>query len=895
MFLFYHTLQNGENDNYYKGILFEELLKLYLMRSGYDIELRKKHNSLEYDLEGTLRTTKQKLIGEAKAHSKSMAGQVISAFVGKLLPLGLISKDVHGLFLSLSPLTPEAGEYYNSIKAMGVTAKTGLDLYSDISNALHLPSDIDLEKRITQYGYDLIAPNILKTESGLYKLLILKKRNSGTPSCFAVFNSNGEEIVDDKFSLRLIEKLPELSGLEFMVFNSENNVDSVGYKREILQGLSVGTDWSDYRLPAGPAVFVGRKDFLGLIENHIKSNEMPHVIQVKSRSGVGKSSIIAFLEKRFSISGLSTELHDSRDVKTVYDIFSLIARFTKKRKIPKTYIEIDEFLNHFQNTLDGKQAIFFVDQFESTFVNPDIFNCYEYIANSITKINKGIYMVLARKNDQLTTYDDTKVSLNRINSISKSYTLPDFERSESILLLEKINESDNYILSKEILPYIIEFAQGFPWLLKRTIAHVLKLAKRGESQRDLIGAGLKLNDLFEEELEGLDEIEKDYLTKIAAKLPADFKELQYQFDEDPMLVKVLDKLTTSRLVRLSGSTYDTYNDVFKEYLVYQKLPEFRQLIIYRMYPGSVVNQFHKIVKLVKIDIEKIKKELDVSEGYAFNLIKEFRNFDLLEAAKSGGWIIPAKVLDIYSQGQLTGYLRRKIMDNDLVEGVIGKIISGKTIFESDLPSYFSSSYPFIEASDKTWRLYSTILKSWLLTLKIIEITKDGNLQITNYNHMTASNELGNLTQISGAKGESRGLFFPITSLLKMNEIAKKLLNDIEIVDKEGIKAKTDLKNAGLLVNGQLAVASSEELNEALYAQLLDDGYNELWMAIKNKRPHHDIFRKMIGGNLTESTLEWRMRKLISLAKNLDIIPKNKTKSKNHSEQVIFECFQNQDF
>ncbi|MCV5902465.1 hypothetical protein OFN63_40840, partial [Escherichia coli] len=77
------------------------------------------------------------------------------------------------------------------------------------------------------------------------------------------------------------------------------------------------------------------------------------------------------------------------------------------------------------------------------------------------------------------------------------------------------------------------------------------------------------NDLFEEELEGLDEIEKDYLVKIAAKLPADFNELQYQFDEDPMLVKVLDKLTAYRLVRLSGSTYDTYNDVFKEYLVYQ--------------------------------------------------------------------------------------------------------------------------------------------------------------------------------------------------------------------------------------------------------------------------------------------------------------------------------------
>lgn len=472
----------------------------------------------------------------------------------------------------------------------------------------------------------------------------------------------------------------------------------------------------------------------------------------------------------------------------------------------------------------------------------------------------------------MTTYDDTKVSLNRINSISKSYTLPDFERQESILLVEKINEKYDYILSKEILPYIIEFAQGFPWLLKRTIAHVLKLTKKGDSQRELIGAGLKLNDLFEEELEGLDEIEKDYLTKIAAKLPADFKELQYQFDEDPMLVKVLDKLTTSRLVRLSGSTYDTYNDVFKEYLVYQKLPEFRQLTIYRMYPGSVISYFHKIINLAVIDIEKIKRELDVSEGYAFNLVKELRNLDLLEVIKNSGWIVPTNVRDIYNQGQLAGYLRRKLMDNDLVENLIKQLLSGKTIMENDIPEYFSSSYPFIEASDKTWRLYSTILKSWLLTLKILEIEKGGKLLSTEYSHMEVANELGNLNQISGLRAGNKGLFFPVTSFSKMIEVTEQLISGINPTDNEGIKAKADLKNAGVLVGNQLAVANAEELSEALSGQLLDDGYSELWAVIKANQPCYEIFKKVVGENLAESTIKWRLRKLTALAKKLEIIP-----------------------
>lgn len=733
MFFFYHSEQNEKNINYYKGLLFEELLRDYLDASGYEVDLREKNHSLEYDITGCARATGQKIIGEAKAHSKSMSGQTVAAFVGKLLPLGLVEKEIHGLFLSLSPLTPEAEDYFRNVKKMGLTTIVGKELYEKITRTFRLPSEDFLKKEIK--NYDLIVPNILKTDTGLYKLFILKEQNSGTPSNFVVFNSDGSQIDDEDFLGDLKLGISELAGLDFIIPSKKKIIEeTVKIKREIVRGLTVGTEWDDYRLPAGPTVFVGRNEFIYELLSQIKNNQSPNVLQIKSRSGVGKSSLVSFLENKLSTEGVITELHDSRDVKTIYDVFYLVQRFTQSEKIATTYIEIDEQLKYLQNSLNGQKAVFFVDQFESTFSNSDIFDCYEYIANSITKIRGGIYVVFARKNDQLTTYDNSKVSLNKINQLSKSFTLPDFENKESIVLIENINRNNANVLSREILPYIIEFAQGFPWLLKRTIAHVLKLTRSGDSQKELIGAGLKLHDLFEEELEGLDEIEKDYLVKIAAKLPADFNELQYQFDEDPMLVKVLDKLTAYRLVRLSGSTYDTYNDVFKEYLVYQKLPEFRQIVIYRISPGPVISQFHELINMHKISIEEITDKLKLREGYAFNLIKELRNLDLLDAVKTGEWMIPTKVRDIYSQGNLAGYLRRKIMDNQLVENLLKKLLTGESILEGNIPKYFSDSYPFIEASDKTWETYSTNLKSWLLTLKIIEIDTEGNITASETSH-----------------------------------------------------------------------------------------------------------------------------------------------------------------
>ena len=876
MFLFYHSKQTEKNTSYYKGLLFEELLKRYLENSGYQVELRKKESSLEYDIEGTARTTGQKIIGEAKAHSKSMNGQTVAAFVGKLLPLGLVEKKVHGLFLSLSPLTPEAEDYFRNVQSMGLTTKVGKELYEQVATTLRLPSEEFLCKEID--GYDLVAPNILQTDTGLYKLFILKESNSGTPSSFVVFNQSGCHIDDENFLENLKAGISELAGLDLITSSRElSGEDAFHIKREIVKGLTVGTEWADYRLPAGPAVFVGRNEFIDELLTHIKNNDLPHILQIKSRSGVGKSSLVSFLENRLSNEKVTTELHDSRDVKTIYDVFYLIQRFTKSSRIATNYIELDEQLRNLQSSLSDQKAVFFVDQFESTFSNPDIYECYEYIANSITKIRGGIYIVFARKNDQLTTYDNSKVSLNRVNQLSKSFTLPDFENTESILLLEKINESNSNILSKEILPYIIEFAQGFPWLLKRTIAHVLKLTQKGDSQRELISAGLKLNDLFEEELEGLDEIEKDYLVKIASKLPADFNELQYQFDEDPMLVRVLDKLTGYRLVRLSGSTYDTYNDVFKEYLVYQKLPEFRQLVIYRMYPNSVISQFHKLVTIKKLTIASIMENLNLSEGYAFNLVKELRNLDLLDAVKSGEWIIPTNVRDIYSQGTLAGFLRRKIVDNQLVEILLKKIFSDERIIENEIPTYFSEYYPFIEASEKTWGLYSTILKSWLLALKIIEIDKDGRITSSDLSHYDATAELGNLKQISGLRAGNRGLFFPVTSHAKMIEVTDMIINGEEPTEKEAIKAKTDLKNAGLLVGGRLAVSNIDQLNEALTAQIMDEGYSDFWNAIHSDQPCYEAFKAVAGEGLTESTLKWRLRKLTALAKKLEIIPNKRFK------------------
>jgi hypothetical protein len=166
-----------------------------------------------------------------------------------------------------------------------------------------------------------------------------------------------------------------------------------------------------------------------------------------------------------------------------------------------------------------------IDQFESTFASSELFLLYESIALAAMKHRSKLTVIVARKNDLITTYDSSHVSLDRLNGLATSIVLDDFTALEAVELIEHIGKAAEKKISSEIKTYVLEFAQGFPWLLKRTMAHIVKFLKSGSFVADLVPAALRLDDLFNEELDELDEVERDYLVRIAARLQRLIKNL----------------------------------------------------------------------------------------------------------------------------------------------------------------------------------------------------------------------------------------------------------------------------------------------------------------------------------------------------------------------------------
>ena len=295
--------------------------------------------------------------------------------------------------------------------------------------------------------------HILHTDNGTFVVVTASTRTSHAPSHFAVFDKHGKLFLDNAFIKNITGNVTELKTLTPILADS-----SVfpRHDRIIGQGVIVGDTWIDYRFPAAPEFFVGRREFIEKILLQIGSNRASdsssNVLQIKSRSGVGKSSTLAYLQRELSNKGYLTELHDARDISSVFDIFSIIQRFTGRSSLPGDFRAVEEELRNFASTTELSRGVFMVDQFESTFLNPEVFQAYETLATIFLKYSPELWICFARKNDQITTYDESLISLTKLNSLAHPFELKDFTQEESTELLQRANSvSDNPVNEKVLV------------------------------------------------------------------------------------------------------------------------------------------------------------------------------------------------------------------------------------------------------------------------------------------------------------------------------------------------------------------------------------------------------------------------------------------------------------
>jgi len=721
-----------------QGKLFERLVKDIVKACGYkDIELRAKMASMEYDITASGKLDNVPLVGEAKAHTKKIDSTTIQSFVGKMHPKWGKDARTLGLFISTSDFTPDAKDYLRSIQDQKTNLKTiiGQEILDLMAKELNYYTVEQVKsKAAIDFGARPGDTLFIASDRGDFFIQLLIRKDETRPKAFCVYHNQGSNISELAFGKALKDRVPELE--ELLFWPSEiKGTSFLDFERGRMAPPQ-GSGWFDYRFPAPPDCFVGRHkeqgNFLHFVDRFKTKKSKVSVFQVLSRSGVGKSSFLLKLQDDLVKDGVISVIVDARNFRSTLDFLDLIQEFVNSsNKAHGTKIPVPDNIDSGMLSLQeiGKElqesnnlGLFFIDQFESLFAKPDLYAAFIDFILDITPACGNILFCVARKNDQPTTYDDrAKIDLERLREISETVTLDDFSRDEAISLINHIEDEIEQPILDGLKEIALEFSQGFPWLQKRICAHIIDMINnKGSSQEELVQAGLKPEELFREELADLDEIEKDFLRQLAQYLPATLSELHEVFGDGDVLIKRIDGLQAHRLIRLTGRTYDTYNDVLKEYLKTGRIP-FGIKYVFRTSPGATLNLIHRIITNKWGTIAEIRERDRKSIGDILNKLRGLRLLGLLEYSH-GSIRLGEVTIDAYHNETIGQLLQDRVRQNGLVKDILAGLATTERIKFHELKELMKTSMPLLEVSEDTWETYANILSNWLDRTKLASLS-----------------------------------------------------------------------------------------------------------------------------------------------------------------------------
>lgn len=760
---------------------------------------------MEYDILATSKLGNKKLIGEAKAYNKKIDCDTMATFIGRMHPEWQEDPQAVGIFISIFDLTPDAKDYQSRIQ------KTD-NLTTIIGNQIieHLVKDMDYQNMNqiqdrSRRLYTQLRPgkvDLLISDRGDYFLQLLIPTGETLPTCFAIFKHDGEPIDEISFADEIKGRIKEFKELNFV---SSSNLDKEVKTRENIFGLNKGVGWFDYKLPAPPNCFVGRTQkidlFFEFIDRITKQKTNISIFQILSRSGVGKSSFLLKIEDGIKKQGGISLSVDARNLRSSLDILNVAQFFVKifnEKFNDKLFFPDDlntiwkEFQAADKKLLKKKSAgVILIDQFESLFYTPEIFAYMMDFITDVAQSCRNIIFCITRKNDQPTTFDEkADIDITRLNQLSENVNLEDFSKEEALILIEKTEGDIEQPLKKDLKEEILRFSGGFPWRHKWICAHIIRLiTKEGLTQEEIINLGLKADVLIEEEMAMLEEGEKDLMKRMAFHLPATFSELSEIF-EGTELSKKLRRFQNLNLIRLTGKTFDTYNDVFKEYLKSGKLPGLDVNYLYRTSPKSTINLLLDILKNEWLTFGKIIQKKHESKGTIFNKCRELRLLGLIDYSKQNIEIMETTKF-AKEEDRIPTLIQEKIRQNSLVKSVLQELTISKELDMNRLAEIVKDSFPLTEASRTTWDNYALILSRWLSWTRLAVFS---NKMLYPEGKFEIGKKITFAPSVSIREFLSENFFLPSVYIEQVKDLMLLLIKEGQSIDREVIKKGLNRKS-----------------------------------------------------------------------------------------------------
>lgn len=732
-------LEEGEHQSNAGGV-FEDLIGIILSNQQYKITQNIHVTGLEIDLFAEHKIKNEILYAECKAKMKPKSDE-IKKFIFNM-DYGIEDKKAnYGYFIHTEELDRQAaGLQLRFEKEKDNVTFIGPDKIIEILEALGVVSKFTSAKLFDKLVSKL---TLLVTPKGYYYVPILQEGSIGYH--FTIFDKHLKGITKESEVEYVRKKYNEINDLNYIIPESEEVVSlSVEtLQKDTITEVKQSENWYDYT-PASVDHFIGRlnlKRELRVFLDKVRTRSTDkRIFFLDGKSGWGKSSLLAELDgysksSKYWKSRIYTLAVDTRSANTA-NFIGLAFKKLVEKAIKDNFLPNDLFIKTLDITSPhdvlSSQSIkplltslrknkvvlvLIFDQFEDQFRNEPLFEAFYQFCLDVDSIRENIVVGFSWKTEiNIPLGSLAYIKFNQLRDYSFGITIPEFSKNDTKQVILQLEDTIEQKVGIELERKLIESSQGFPWLIKKLCIHTLDQIKKGKSIEEILEEELNYLELFESDLIRLDAENKKALDFVAQRA---FDGNPFEITEsDKISQEILDNLIHKRLIIRTGSVYNIYWDIFRDYLVTKKIPVIGESYLLRQSGNTCLEVFLSFEKKKKFTIQDLidKYPSKISEPSLFNVLIELRSLGLVRKIKGiDSFELTNKVEEV-TEGFFSKYISQKFE-------VYTPIIKLKELNSSEISfemvvEVLKSTFKTELFEDKTWLTYARNLVIWIKLSKI---------------------------------------------------------------------------------------------------------------------------------------------------------------------------------
>lgn len=725
-------LEKGTS-NKAQGSCFENLVRNILYAHQYEIKSNINFTGLEIDLLANHKIAHEILYVECKAKEK-VSSTEIRNFAFNVSH----KKADKGYFIRTKELESQAGGLIEEMKLDDryknltfIEPEKVIQILSDAKfiNVPTLSDDVDL----------IITKRILcVTYLGDFFIYIMTK-NSVIPTYYAVYNSkvnNHNSISDNIIELlkENIEELIELEKYEEKTFNNEeanisnNDVETISEVQE-------SEHWFDY-LPASSKDFIGRdkirNSIFDFFNNALKGQTNRRIFYLTGKSGWGKSSLVAEIrgrsrnkhyKKKYFAYAVDTRSATSQNFVAIAfkglinkainegfldnSLFFKSLNFTSNQDLLSSD-SIKSILEYLKRK--NRVLILIFDQFEDVFRKQGLFKSFYKFLSDVTDFRSNLIVGFSWKTEILIPSENEAYHYwQQAKEQSEQFVVPEFAGKEIDGIIKQLEGSVGK-LNQDLKRRIKENSQGLPWLTKKLCIHIYEQIQNGIKPDKLIDENLNIEELFKSDLEKINSEEAAALKYIATRAYEgtffDISDLGEKVNES-----IIESLRDKRLIIRSGVNYNIYWDIFRDYIVTNKVPLIGESYILRQGVNlclEVFLLFNNSLDKVSIDYLLANYPRKIEQATLENILIDLRSIGLVHKIDNEEvYRIAIKNMSV-TKDNFISYMESRFNNYTPYH----KLLKKKYVTKDDVIEVFKEVFKY-DFKEKTWDTYAKTFIGWI--------------------------------------------------------------------------------------------------------------------------------------------------------------------------------------